>query len=330
MREGDAGVAWRLFGFNWWLVALLGCSLAWAVFHQGLLLEPIAFGATIAVASALAAISYFSVWASGTSADPKFVFSLGVVAQVIVITALAGPLSYAVNSFNWPLQDHALLQMDVALGLDPRRIATFVNDNGWLASFLDIGYSLIKWPLLGIPVILALTSRLVRLQQFMSALIVALVVTIAISALMPAIGTYYGLRVAPETAFPNVHASNYAKQLHDIMALRDGSMRELELFKLGGIVSFPSFHAASAVLYLWALWPVREVRWVAVLLNVWMMIATPVVGAHYCVDIFGGIAVAAGAISAAGLITRYWISPGNSPARDPSTVAAALRYENGN
>jgi membrane-associated phospholipid phosphatase len=84
----------------------------------------------------------------------------------------------------------------------------------------------------------------------------------------------------------------YQAQLRDILALRDGSLRHLELFKITGIVSFPSFHAASAVLYIWALWPVRYVGGAAVVLNLLMVASTPVIGAHYMIDVFGGVALA--------------------------------------
>ena len=53
-----------------------------------------------------------------------------------------------------------------------------------------------------------------------------------------------------------------------------GSVDE-QVFKITGIVSFPSFHAASAVLYIWALWPVRYVGGAAVILNLLMMASTP-------------------------------------------------------
>jgi membrane-associated phospholipid phosphatase len=91
----------------------------------------------------------------------------------------------------------------------------------------------------------------------------------------------------------------YEAQLHDILALREGSLRHLELFELAGIVSFPSFHAASAVLYLWALWPVRGLGTASAVLNVLMLISTPVIGAHYVIDVIGGIALAVVSIRAA-------------------------------
>jgi membrane-associated phospholipid phosphatase len=186
------------------------------------------------------------------------------------------------------------------MGLDPEAIAIFVNNHQWLAKCFEIGYGFIKWPLLGVPIILAMTLRLVRLQQFIAALNIALAVTIVISVFVPAIGTYYGLNLSPHERFPFIN-SVYTAQLHDILSLRDGSLRHLELFKLAGIVSFPSFHAASAVLYMWALWPVRGFSSVAIGINVLMIAATPVVGAHYVIDVIAGVALAAGSI----ILTNY-------------------------
>jgi membrane-associated phospholipid phosphatase len=141
-----------------------------------------------------------------------------------------------------------------------------------------------------------MTSRLIRLQQFILALNIALVVTIIISVFVPAIGTYYGLNLSPTERFSLINSAYYTAQLRDIVALRDGSLRHLELFRLAGIISFPSFHAASAVLYVWALWPVRGFRWATIGINTWMIAATPVIGAHYIIDIGGGAVVAAGSV----------------------------------
>lgn len=69
------------------------------------------------------------------------------------------------------------------------------------------------------------------------------------SLLLITVGTYCGLGLSPGLTFPHLDSTMYVAQLRDIRALRDGSLRHLELFKLAGIVSFPSFHTASAVLY---------------------------------------------------------------------------------
>ena len=300
MTDTDARIAWQLFHLNWLPILVMGGLLGLGVVITGLSLEPVAFGVTTAIALGLVAITYHHRFRRAERADPKLVFSLGTIGQVILICAIVGPLSYVAGASQWPLQDQALLAIDRALGMDPEPIARFANDHPWLADVLARAYGLIKWPLLGIPVVLTLTARYLRLQLFMLAMSIALAVTIAISAFVPAIGTFYGLHLAA-AQFPEINTAVYAGQLRDILALRDGTLRQLELFHLSGIVSFPSFHAASAVLYMWALWPVRGIGGVAAALNLLMIAATPVIGAHYMIDVLGGVALAAASIWAAKL-----------------------------
>lgn len=326
MDHRQAAVAWRTFNFNWLFVALLGLSLVCIGAGMGFSLEPVAFGGTLSIALLLAAIAYGCALTPQGSADPKIVFWLGSTAQVILVTAFAGPLSYVANAFNWPLQDQALLRIDRATGLDPQWIAAFVNDHSWLVRFMDIGYGFIKWPLLAIPIILTMALRLIRLQHFVMSLSIALVLTIVISSLIPAVGTYYGLGISPVEMFPLIDSSNYAMQLRDIVALRDGSLRQLDLYKLVGIVSFPSFHTASAILYIWALWPIRSLRWVTITVNIWMIASTPVVGAHYMIDIIGGIGIAVGSILLATRLAQFVISGGASAVGGKLAAGAALQY----
>ncbi len=94
----------------------------------------------------------------------------------------------------------------------------------------------------------------------------------------------------------NLDAQAYLDQVRDLAPVRDGVLRHLDLFGLAGIVTFPSFHAASALLYGWALWPVRWIRPFAVFANVAMLAATPIAGGHYFVDLLAGLAVALAAI----------------------------------
>src|SRR5262245_28287139 len=301
MADSDVRVAWQLFNLNWIPIAAMGSILLLAVAVSNFSLEPVAFGTTAAIAVAFGVIAYVYAFARGAAADPKLTFSLGTISQVILVTAIVGPLSYVANAANWPLQDQALLLIDRAMGMDPEPIARFINAHPTIGHWLNVGYGFIKWPLLGIPIILTMTLRLVRLQLFIGALCFALAVTIAISSLAPAIGTLYGLHLSPET-FTSLNTKVYAAQLRDIVALRNGTLRHLELFHLAGIVSFPSFHAASAVLYMWALWPVRGFASLSIAMNVLMIAATPVIGAHYMIDVIGGIALAAGSIM---LAERY-------------------------
>ena len=319
MVDTDAKTAWQLHSLNWLPIAFMGSLLALGLDVTGLRLEPVAYGTTLAIAALFVVIAYCHRISKGDLADPKLIFSLGTIGQVIITCAIVGPLSYVAGEMGWPLQDQALLAIDRALGLDPEPIARFVNDHPWLADILSRSYGLIKWPLLFIPIVLTLTARYVRLQLFMLAMSLALAITIAISALVPAIGTYYALQL-PAAHLPDINTAIYAGQLRDILGLRDGSLHELQLFKLSGIVSFPSFHAASAVLYMWALWPVRRIGGIAAALNLMMIAATPVIGAHYMIDVAGGIALAAGSIWAAKAYLEWMGRAAPNVAKDASAV----------
>jgi membrane-associated phospholipid phosphatase len=312
-------LAWRMFNLNWIAVAAMGIVLFAAVSLSDFSIGSRTLAIICAIVASLTLIVYIHRLVKSDQADPKLVFSLGTIAQVVLITAIAGPLSYVAGSLDWPLQDHTLLVMDRAIGMDPKVIATFVNDHPWLAKALASAYGLIKWPLLGVPIILAMTLRLVRLQQFIAALCIALVVTITISAFVPAIGTYYGLGLS-SSDFPSL-ITVYDAQLRDLQALRAGSLRHLEMFHLSGIVSFPSFHAASAVLYIWAVWPVRCLGWIFLVLNMLMIASTPAIGAHYMVDVIAGIVVACGSIVAAG-----WLSESADRRAPSSALARAVGF----
>jgi membrane-associated phospholipid phosphatase len=226
------------------------------------------------------------------------VFVLGATAQIVLVTVLMTPLTYVAAAANQPLRDAALQAIDEALGLDWRAYLNFVNGHPLLAQWLSYGYTMIRWPIFGIPLVLAAVSRYARLQEFVLAFALALVITTLISAWVPAIGVFYQLGLDPAD-YGNLQPEGYLTQLKELPLVRDGTRRHLDLLNLAGVVTFPSFHAASALLYGWALWPVRWMRPIAILANGAMLASTPIDGGHYFIDIIAGLAIAALAIVAA-------------------------------
>jgi len=300
----DTDLSWQLFNLNWVAIGLMGTALLGTVERTNFSIEPMVFEIAAAIALLLTLVAYRHRRATSDRADPKLGFMLGTVAQIILTTVIVGPLSYVVAASDWPLQDDTLLVIDRAIGFDSRAVILFVNDHPALSAALNFGYSMIKWPLLVIPIVLATTFRFVRLQQFVTALTVALLVTIIISAFVPAIGSYQSLGLTASD-LPNVDLNVFRLGQHDIAAVREGSLRHLELLHLAGIVTFPSFHAASAVLYAWAFYPVRGWGPISLILNILMIASTPIVGAHYLVDVIAGIVLAAASIAFAKQVSNY-------------------------
>jgi hypothetical protein len=311
--------AWRLFELNWIMLGAMALALALGVAAAGFSIE---LGGLLFSLGFVAVYAGFAIANARAPArrDPQVMFVLGATAQIVLVTVLMAPLTYVAAATDLPLQDANLLAADRMLGLDWRAYVEFVNAHPLLAAWLSYGYTMIRWPLFAIPVLLAAAHRYQRLEEFTLAFGLALIATTIVSALVPAIGVYQQIGLDPATLV-NLDPRAYLDQMRDLAPVREGTLRALDLFGLAGIVTFPSFHAASAVLYAWALWPVRWMRPVAILANAAMLASTPIDGGHYFVDLLAGIAVALCAIVAARRIAR---TLARLPARPGRGVATAV------
>ena len=302
MADEPAASAWRLYILNWAALGGVWVTLGILMMFGGFALNP----ASVWLGWGFVAIYAAFAWYNATAAnrgDPQVVFVLGGFAQIVLATMIMAPFTYVAAAINMPMQDTALMALDRMLGLDWQGYLAFLHAHPNLARWIDFGYTMIKWPLFIIPVALAAAGLYFRLQQYTLAFLLALAVTTAISAFVPALGTYHELGLSIRD-FASFNPHPYESQLIDLPRVRDGSLRLLDLGALTGVVTFPSFHAASAALYLWALWPVRLLRPIAIVANVAMVAATPIVGGHYFVDVIAGIVVTALAIVVAGRICR--------------------------
>ncbi len=289
-QRQDVERAWHYFQINWIPIAFMGVALSASLALTNFRLGLTGVVVTLVFVGVYAGFAYANA-RSPVRRDPQVMFCLGSTAQIVLITALMTPLTYVAGAMNFPLQDANLLAIDRALGLDWVAYVNYVNDRPLLATWLGYGYTMIRWPIFAIPAVLAAVYRFERLQEFVFAFSIALIVTTVISVFVPATGAYQHIGLDPAT-LANIDLRAYTDFLRDFVPVRDGGMRTLDLLNLSGIVYFPSFHAGSAILYTWALWPVRWIRPFAVLANVAMIAATPVDGAHYFIDVIAGIALA--------------------------------------
>jgi hypothetical protein len=326
-EEVDA--AWRFFLVNW-----IGIGAVGAVLACSLLLSDF----SIELAGLAIAICYVGLYAGFAHAnarsprrrDPQVMFVLGGTAQIVLLTAVMTPLTYVAASAALPMQDASLLAIDRALGLDWASYVGYVDARPGLAALMNCGYAMIRWPIFAIPVVLAALGRYRRIEEFTFAFGLALFVTTLISGLVPAIGVYQQIGLDPAT-LKHIDPGAYLDQLRDLPPTRAGILRHLELLNLGGIVTFPSFHAASAVLYTWALWPLRWARPLVLLVNGVMLAATPLNGGHYFVDVIAGVAIAVSAIVVARqtgrVIARLEFNPGETGFAMPASIRSIVPAE---
>jgi membrane-associated phospholipid phosphatase len=295
-RGVEDTVSLRLFQFNWVVIAITLTVFAISVLLTDFRLRASGWSVLFGIAALYGLIGYLNA-ASERRGNPRIYFTFFTVAQMTLVVSLLTAMSYIAASTNLPLQDTSLLAFDRALGLDFRAYLDFINARPTLISALAMTYNSLQWQTLLVVIALPLIGHHRRAAEFTLAFAMTLAATIVISTLVPATGVYGTLGLKPED-YPNVVPNCYYMGMREIPAVRDGTLRLLDVLELGTVLTFPSFHAISAVLYGWAFWPVRWLRTAGMLWNGVMVISTPVGGGHYFVDVFAGLGVAALSICA--------------------------------
>lgn len=240
----------------------------------------------------------------GTAVEAAALFTtLGVVAPLCAVIAASTAL---------PLADAALERADALLffGFSRTRLVSFASSS---SVFMDwtrwVYHSLLFQPFLLILLLVA-RGEAERLWTLLLAWSVALGLTLAVFPFFPAVGS-------PPYFFDFLPVFTGA---------RDGGLRVIGMTALTGIITFPSFHAAAAVLLAWGFACAGRLAPVFVGLNL-LMFWSALIAGHYLVDLVAGAAVAALAIAIAKRIRRGRSIPStaDTPTSGGSVETAALR-----
>jgi membrane-associated phospholipid phosphatase len=290
----------RLDGVIWGIAAGIAVLIFLVPLFSSFTIVWISFVVPAAVSAALALAGWFYQRRS----DVKLASALTGTAQIVAFAAVGGPLSYLAASFDWPLQDPLFDLMDRLLGFNWRSLLSWMNAHWLLHPLFWTAYASFTVQASTTVVALAFSGRHLELRTFTLAFMLAAIMTIVISAFLPAEGIwgYYALTPADH---PAIRPATRELHLAIFHGLRDGSFRQLMGMGSEGIVTFPSLHTALAVIFIMALWPVPVLRWIGATVNVLMIIATPVDGGHYFIDGIAGIVLAVSCWMAAQATTLW-------------------------
>jgi hypothetical protein len=296
----DADVAVKAVRAIWVVTALMMIA-TWASYRLASLACDVwsASHAMLVVAACLAIAYFYRRWRP----DPIISFGAEACAQLCIILTLGMLLSYPLAVIAFPYRDAELHAIDLSLGLHWRSYIRFFNMHPSLNAISDAAYHSIRVQFLIVIGVLAATSHFVRLQQFILAITFSLLVTLMIFAFSPAVGAYTHLQI-PSGDYVNLSPSFIYLQHLDAMRSGGGGGFLISVDRMQGIITFPSFHTVCAILFAWALLPIRPLCWWIVALNGLMISATPTAGGHYFIDLVGGSIVAACAIAGASLFTH--------------------------
>lgn len=274
---------------TWALAAAIALIDAVGLALSGMRLDPFALSKCLAIGSAPLAIAWFY-----TVKRPDIVIAslLESAAFLVLFTNALATASYLGTSLAWPLRDEYFDALDKAMGFDFLAHLAYVADNLGFAALLDYTYMSSMLQVVFSVLALAMTRSFERLHAYLVLFALTAGATILIATLLPTIGAYAFYNV-PDALLPAFRDPRSGwDQVPHILALRNGSMREIPLADLHGLVSFPSFHTALAIITVWANLRTRYVNVAILLLNLPLIIATPTLGSHYLCDILGGSLVA--------------------------------------
>ena len=184
------------------------------------------------------------------------------------------------------------VKVDAMLGYSwPAFCAWFAN-YPWLADFLRLVYS--KAPLflfMGYCVLAAYGNR-ERLHVSAYACLFASVITIAVWAVFPSAGAsgYWTLDPAIDAIVRPPVNSAYGAQLNHVIVNGVHAMADLNV---GGLIGFPSYHTVMAFVPVFAVWPYRPLRMVALLILALSVPGILMHGGHNLADVIAGALITA-------------------------------------
>jgi membrane-associated phospholipid phosphatase len=224
------------------------------------------------------------------------------VGQLAIVIIMGLMLSYAASAVPLPYRDAELYALDRWLGFEREAYMAFLKQHPDLREVLYFAYATIMHQTLLVCIVPLVIRRVDRLQAYIIAFAIAVTATAVIASFIPAANALIYVDQAP------THLSTLPDGGHSyfptLEGLRAGTLRVIDFGGMEGLISFPSFHTANAILFVWALWPIRLLRLPMLVLNFLLIASTPLAGAHYLVDLIGGAIVAFGAVFATSRLVR--------------------------
>lgn len=220
-------------------------------------------------------------------------FIEAVLVSVVLGVSLAC-LSYVGAAADLPLRDADMIWVDRHLGFDWLGVMSSLDRSLTLLSVLNGAYATFTAQLIGAALVLVIAGKIRELDRFFIIFACASITAEALSVVIPTLGPLWAL--ADHTRFTNLPTLGRTTA-GIVLALRDKTLGTIDFEAVNGIISFPSMHAAVAIIVPYTLRWNRWLFWPIVALDAVMLLSAVPSGNHYLADVIAGVAVAGLAIA---------------------------------
>ncbi len=218
-------------------------------------------------------------------------------AAFVAMPAPLSVMSYALASLgaHFPLQDGMFAAIDRSMGFDWLAIVADVNEWPALVKLLEAGYHYTIGAVIYALAFLNVIKRADRIAEFFWAMTLTCIAANVLSALLPAAGAYV-FHAPPMEMRSAISADAGIWHMNHFEALRNGGFRVFDLATTEGLVTFPSYHTAMALLIPIVMRGYGVVTALAWTFAAIVVASTVPVGGHYLIDVIVGAALAFGCV----------------------------------
>jgi hypothetical protein len=208
-------------------------------------------------------------------------------AAMLFATIVGGATAIAALALQVPFVDSSLAEADRVLGYDPEAFVRVLTRLPGVIPAVFFGYDKIDRMLVLIVILLAILGRTERVRELCFIYVLTLAYACSASILLPAQGAYIHMALSDEMQLA-IPAGSGVYHAEILEAWRSGAAKAIDLGRLPGVVTFPSFHTAMALMLAWSVRDVPWVRWPTVLFATAALGGVLPIGGHYFVDVIAG------------------------------------------
>jgi membrane-associated phospholipid phosphatase len=223
------------------------------------------------------------------SPDYKISDATGGLALMVGAAIIAGLISNAGLALRMPLIDKPLATLDAMMGLGTGEghIVTWFFGLGGLNQILEYAYVSSVPLCLMLMLALVLAGKRKAAWEAASSFSIAILFCSVVSAFFPAVGNipHAGLKELAALSLPEGSGTYHLEVFN---AFFNGNATELDMGKLVGVVTFPSFHLVMGLVIARAAWPFPMLKWPGLIWAIMIAISTIPIGGHYLVDLIAG------------------------------------------
>lgn len=268
----------------WFLIAIITIvDTVWLpIAHMSVEPQPLAL-----VLAACAGLLALKTIYTKRRPEPRLAALAESAAIMIAYTAAAGVLSYLMVTLRMPLLDEWLVSADRTLGLDWLALNEWIRGFPTFFTALVLAYGSLIPQMIFLLLFFNYRGQIARCYELVWLFVITSISCVLLSGPLPTAG-----------AFAYFQTSINEPYVQIFVALRDGTMKIINLQQVEGVVQFPSLHLALALCCAYVARGVKVIFPIFAILNAFVIIATPFVGGHHFADLWGGAFLTVAAIFA--------------------------------